>query len=636
MHTVPKTVELALQSWRSQFGRQAQKGKSRTCFAWLDYLCINQEDLDDKARQLLRMRSIYQLCYTVVVHLGEEKEDSGLAIDLINKMAWNYKQGFDYNQFLVRSALTNSDDTPFEEKKAYAALRRLFGRPYWSRLWIIQELAVASDLALVICGNKFTALQAVRIAAKIVLENTIAVDMLAPSEELALRAEDQAATVALLWWIGRLREQAVLWPDATSVDYFDIRSPALTLAQWGNATYDYDRVFGIMSLLPKPISQPMEYLLEEIPPDDRQHKSPSERTSAQDDFIRKVFAKFTIAIIQATGDLDVIFARNTFQSQASQLRLPSWVTDLTLVADRGSVVPSLEWHFAYHGRLWDSETQATPLTSPKLFDKPLEGRRADGGGKATLEFLQDEKLLRCKGFMIGRISGLAPEYPPSDDHPEHKGPPGIVQPEIRNSPYKSDEEIKRALLRTLLFDPLEELVHTSLVLSIPWFGAEADELSDPNGECYGPSSLKLVTELVAAGWDGKMFIGFFLAFEQMRRYLRLYPLNGLPLKSYFPTEVQTCVERPRETDFMQITSNMHNRRFVTLESGHFGMAPSVVRPGDEVYVLIGCSIPVILRKPDGKEEYEVVGECYVDGFMKGEGIEKLKSGEKELSDILIG
>jgi len=639
MHTVPKTVELALQSWRSQFGRRAMKGKDGTTnFAWLDYLCINQEDMDDKARQLLRMQSIYQLSYTVVVHLGAEKEDSGLAIDLINKIAWNFKQGFDYNRFLVRSALTQSDSTPFEEKRAYAALRRLFGRPYWSRLWIIQELAVASDQSLVICGDRFTALQAVRIAAKILLENTFAMDMLVSMDELALRVEDQAATVALLWWIGRLREQAVVWPDAEKVDYFDIRSPALTLAQWGNATYDYDRVFGIMSLLPKPISTPMEYLLGEIPVDDRQHKISLGRTPAQEEFIRKVFIKFAVTIIRVTGDLDVIFARNTFQSHVSQLRLPSWVTDLTLVADRGSIVPSLEWHFAHHGKLWESETQTTPppLPASNPFDKALEGRRADGGKKATISFHENESLLHCKGFKIGCISGLAPEYPPSDTHPEHKGPPDLVQPQLSSSPYKDIEETRKALLRTLLFDPLEELVSTSLVLSVPWLGPEADELSDPRGLCYGPGTLAFIGELVAAGWDGYMFIGLFLAFEQMRRHLALYPLTAnTPFKSIFPTDVRPCTQRPAEMEFMQITSNMHNRRFVTMETGHFGMAPNVVRQGDEVFVVVGCSIPVILRKRDGGEKYEVVGECYVDGFMKGEGMEDIDVGKRELLDLVI-
>ncbi|KAF2677497.1 HET-domain-containing protein [Lentithecium fluviatile CBS 122367] len=636
LHSVPKTVELALRSWRAQFGK-AKAAKRGICLVWLDYLCIDQEDMDDKARQLLRMQTIYRLSYTVVIHLGADSDKSNLAIDLINKIAWNYNQGFDYNRFLVRSAATHSDGSRFAEKKSYAALRKLFGRPYWRRLWIIQELSMASDLSLVICGNRHTALQAVRIAAKVLMENTIAVDLLVPGEQLGLCIEDQQATIALLWWIGRLREQAILWPEATSVTYFDVRSPALSLAQWGKATYDYDRVFGILSLLPKPISQPMEYLLAEIPPSDKRHSSTSERTPEQIEFIRKVFAKFAVAIIRGTGDLDVIFARNTFQSHLSTLRLPSWVTDLTLVSDRGGVVPNLEWHFACHGKLWESheENQGRPLTVSKPWDATLEGRRADGGRRAIIEFLEHETLFGCKGIMIGRVDGIAPEYPLQDSHPENKGPRGLVQPQTDEGPYQTAEEIKWALLRTLLFDPLEESVRTSLVLTVPWFGAEADELSDPAGTCYGPKSFEFMAELIAKGWDGQMFLGFFLAFEQMRRHLALYRLGGKPFKEFFPTGVQACSERPAENDFIQITANLTNRRFVTTSTGHFGMAPSVVRPGDRIFVIVGCSIPVILRKQEDRDEYEVVGECYVDGFMKGEAMHDLDSGKHELMDLII-
>ncbi|KKY39810.1 hypothetical protein UCDDA912_g00125 [Diaporthe ampelina] len=49
--------------------------------------------------------------------------------------------------------------------------------------------------------------------------------------------------------------------------------------------------------------------------------------------------------------------------------------------------------------------------------------------------------------------------------------------------------------------------------------------------------------------------------------------------------------------------------------------------GDVVAVLVGCSVPVILRNTAGTEEYEIVGEAFMPGFMNGEAI----GGNKALS-----
>ena len=36
-------------------------------------------------------------------------------------------------------------------------------------------------------------------------------------------------------------------------------------------------------------------------------------------------------------------------------------------------------------------------------------------------------------------------------------------------------------------------------------------------------------------------------------------------------------------------------------------------------MLLGCESPIVLR-PNGNEQYQVVGECYVDGLMGGEAL----------------
>lgn len=52
-----------------------------------------------------------------------------------------------------------------------------------------------------------------------------------------------------------------------------------------------------------------------------------------------------------------------------------------------------------------------------------------------------------------------------------------------------------------------------------------------------------------------------------------------------------------------------------------------VQPGDGVHVVPGCSFCVLLRQRDGdRDGFEVAGECYIEGLMKGEALEWVDEG----------
>lgn len=50
---------------------------------WVDALCINQLDLDEKAKQVSQMLTIFEKAYSVAVWLGEEGPNTKLAIDYL-------------------------------------------------------------------------------------------------------------------------------------------------------------------------------------------------------------------------------------------------------------------------------------------------------------------------------------------------------------------------------------------------------------------------------------------------------------------------------------------------------------------------------------------------------------------------
>ena len=65
-----------------------------------------------------------------------------------------------------------------------------------------------------------------------------------------------------------------------------------------------------------------------------------------------------------------------------------------------------------------------------------------------------------------------------------------------------------------------------------------------------------------------------------------------------------------------VRSAILGRSFFTTDGGYIGLAPIDTKPGDQVCILLGCQLPLVLR-PCGDGYHKVVGECYIDGFMDG-------------------
>ena len=77
----------------------------------------------------------------------------------------------------------------------------------------------------------------------------------------------------------------------------------------------------------------------------------------------------------------------------------------------------------------------------------------------------------------------------------------------------------------------------------------------------------------------------------------------------------------------------YHRRLFTTMKGYLGVGPQLLRSGDNICILLGCNVPVILR-PAG-QGYSVIGECYVDGIMDGEVMEFLRAGEVQLRSFAL-
>jgi len=120
---------------------------------WADALCINQSDITERTSQVARMTEIYRQAKLVFVWLGDEDETSGLAFDFMRECA---RIAFFAHYRSIQDEIDLYRQDRAELQAAIDAVKGLLDRPYWSRLWIVQEVVLARE-ASIACGDEIIA-----------------------------------------------------------------------------------------------------------------------------------------------------------------------------------------------------------------------------------------------------------------------------------------------------------------------------------------------------------------------------------------------------------------------------------------------------------------------------------------------
>ncbi|KAH7142835.1 heterokaryon incompatibility protein-domain-containing protein [Dactylonectria estremocensis] len=121
--------------------RLRNKESARTL--WIDSICINQSLTTEKNHQLALMGRIYQEATRVAVYLGKGTDDTDAAMKYIREI----DRPSDYGD----CAPTETSIQP--ERDEVTALKILFQRPWFHRVWVLQEITFAKK-ATVVCGNQ--------------------------------------------------------------------------------------------------------------------------------------------------------------------------------------------------------------------------------------------------------------------------------------------------------------------------------------------------------------------------------------------------------------------------------------------------------------------------------------------------
>jgi hypothetical protein len=155
--TVTQNLEVALRNLR--LPRETRQ-------LWVDALCINQKDKDEKSVEVARMGLIFRHAKSAIIWLGPEADESCLAIQRLGLIAQDIKEQEDVldapqSLRLQWSSGLPGPDTYLIQESAelqqelaadWTAINRLTERTWLTRLWVYQETHLATR-AEVVAGS---------------------------------------------------------------------------------------------------------------------------------------------------------------------------------------------------------------------------------------------------------------------------------------------------------------------------------------------------------------------------------------------------------------------------------------------------------------------------------------------------
>ncbi|KAF8860397.1 HET-domain-containing protein [Acephala macrosclerotiorum] len=472
--------------------------RDHTRVLWIDAICINQEDLVERSSEVGKMGSIYGRARQVIVWLGPESENSSLAISLLRTIGHDTDIAEGDGAISVASGsqaeiLRYNTDAMRLKVLSWIAIRDLLNREWFTRLWVFQEIGLASK-AIMTTGNDELPWKTFKNAISWI-ENQVAA--LTPISEF-FEVRDIKKAQSLMHQV------------------FDGNHPTmplyrlLELTKHSLCSNPRDRVYAILSLA-------HHSDLTGIVPDY------SKATEA-------VYKDLVLKNMKKTRQLRLL----TFceiRHSPSDLRLPSWVPDLSIPRK-----PS---------QLWYGD--------------------ASGNSQGEATYIKSDKGLQVRGIRTATIMTTTTPISHTARLPEILAICHVWEPpDLYTARYTGGGSLLDAFVRTLIC------------------GMVKGPLPPDSGDCLNMDDCR------------KAFIACVSKGEQQQN-----------------TAIYTF--------FLQIF--LPGRAFFVTDEGYIGLGPASARPGDRVMVILGCPVPILLRPVPGRREYyQVVGECFVDGLMAGEGL----------------
>lgn len=614
---------------------------------WIDSICINQGDNTERSSQVQLMRRIYRQGSQTIVWLGQESSDSAEAVEFFHFLCEQAR-----SQRMTDHDVTWLRGHHFRLK--WRALENLLRRPWWKRVWTLQEFIIPRRLAF-FCGRDSFSRNTMRdgLSAVWLCEHPGGVD------NVRLLSYHSAWNRRRLYEWFTFRQKVTVQSDKNA-----LRAVA-TIAFLGDceATDPRDRIYSVLGLADdfETVDQP-DY----------------------DRSIREVYIDFVTSFVQVYQSLDIVCFAHLFRSRFTSStvenaeKLPSWVPDWT-VKVQPEVVPLLVSQSG--GRHISNFRPHHSLSSTAIY-------KACGEKLPCVKYSTDFATMTCTGIVIDQMDGLGSTSGCSFSHSTSAANFRLHDPSLSpvlSSATSSDSDLSAV--------PSTEVQHLSARSSDSELSdidildndldlldielAEIEVSNDENQEIplaehpqHRASTVEAISQslvfgrtdkylrdvasmeddraaflaLCHAAQQGHEFLNpVFKEWYQNNKYLSIrgHTIDNLITQtnaSEFPAPLLDLQDGPDPTSylarFLNSTQTLERRLAVTAQ-GHVGMAPLCARKHDFVCVLFGCSVPVVLRLREDDLSYEFVGEMYLHGFMDGEVIDQLHQGKLEVANFTL-
>lgn len=564
---ISATLDAALRRLRSA---------ASTSAVWVDAICINQDDLAERADQVRVMKDIYANAVQVVVWLGSEKSGDASAVDELNRIDQDRRQpakwtnGFGSFYAPVRGSgglLSIAEfytTAPKLRDVKYEHIVQLLCRGYFHRAWIVQELVMSDNITVLYGDNKHVSWDVLANVVRRKMDRVIPQDILDSPMVQNTRRNVEFIERA------RLRRRRHQESSLFGI-LFDTAQT--------QCTDDRDKIFAFLG-----IAQDWLQDSDGLEPDYEVN-------------VATLFKKVASWCLKASGGFHILSCSagpwdrkkqdeilHLLQNHTSQaknrralLQLPSWVPDWTRIGS------------------------STPLV--------LHNNHAPFAAASArpAEYTVEEDVLIAKGLAVSQIKDIVRSTPPF----------------VKTTAFYS--------LRTDFIDDVvgvrDWIEECTRIASLDF------QLIGDRFESFCSAMTCGLTEHAKPAPSNfpSLFGEYLDHIEEAPRMFRYILESAEQNKWNAPGIIMEKTAHRGFKGLEMIEASLERwskgRRFFTTPGGLMGQAPERAKKGDHVCVLYGSEVPILIRPSAGG--FEVVGECYVSGIMNGEVLQSPNGREQE-------
>ena len=578
-------------------------------YIWIDAICIDQSSIPEKNQQVPLMGAIYGEAAIVYMWLGESHEDSNCALDFIER--WNAtartvefpeedrredRIAWSMRVLAVSRARWDRDPensvNPFSTA-AWEATKKLLGRPYWRRVWIVQEILLAK-YGTILCGSKSLSYNdlAVFWGCWSNISRHVDLTTLSADERRNMFAVNLGGLTTVLSLDSWMRQHASGFVGREL-------DPAVTV--YGHrATNPRDKIYAILALLSsnRPFI-PVSYELSAA----------------------AVYRTFALAYLRARKRLDWLGLAGRSLAAIGQHRprlSPSWVPDFERLPTLSAV--STHADTRHYRAVGDAEASCTVAADNATLT--MRGATVDVVKHVSpvLDSFEEDKIANW----ICRCWDLAGRCCRALDPPRLQWWQ-VFALSVCNEGWnvRSPVEMDASKLKEfapLVFTLLAFLQESVLSPYSIWATRERSV------ESQTETATTLLSEEERSEAIEETFIQVVDMLNGLDGVEDMDYAHALTAGGAYPTM--------REHLLINVCSFSFERSFFITQRGYMGIGSPDMVPGDEIVVTLGCSVPLVWRLVR-QRTYEAVGDAFIFGMMMGEMMDEVNAGRLELQELTL-